>query len=36
MTPISGGQINLYHKNEENIFGTLSKNDYARNIPRKQ
>lgn len=34
MTPISGGRINLYHKNEENIFGTLSKIDYARNIPR--
>jgi hypothetical protein len=34
MTPISGGRINLYQKNEENFFSTLSKIDYARNIPR--
>ena len=34
MIPISGGSIHLYHKGQENIYASLSKQDYARNIPR--
>ena len=34
MIPISGGSSAHYSKTEENIYASLSKADYARNIPR--